>query len=92
MLGIQIHSLSILKPPLDSSMSPAPIENNLLLMPNQSAPMPTPNRYADLYSYDSEYEPAFEEMVDSKTLKPINKYYVVPLSKTPIGTPHKGIK
>ena len=34
----------------------------------------------------------FEEMVDIKNLKPINTYSVVPLSKTPIITPHKVLK
>ena len=31
----------------------------------------------------------FEEIVDSKTLEPIITYFVVPLSKAPISTPHK---
>ena len=31
-------------------------------------------------------------MVDSKTLKPIHTYSVVPLSKAPISTPHKVLK
>ena len=31
-------------------------------------------------------------MVDSKILKPINTYSVLPLSNTPISTPHKVLK
>ena len=73
-------------------MPPDPIKNILLLLPNQAAPMPTSNRYADFYSSDSEYEPVFKEIVDSKTLKPITKYYLVPLSKTIISTLHKVLK
>ena len=51
--------------------------------------MLTSNGYADLYSSDSEDELVFEEMIDSKTLNPINKYSVVPLSNKLIRTPHK---
>ena len=84
----QIYSPLILNPPLESSVPPAPIEKNLLLLTNQAAPMPTSNRYADLYSSDS----VFEEMVDSKTLNPINTYSVVALSKATIFTPHNVLK
>ena len=54
--------------------------------------MPTSYRYANLYSSDPEDEPLFEELIDCKTVKPINTYYVVPLSKTLISTPHKVLK
>ena len=90
--AIRLHSPSISNPPLDSSVPPAPIENNLLLLPNQDAPMTTSNRYADFYSYDSEDEPVFVEMVGSKTLNPITTYSVLPLSKTLISKPHKVLK
>ena len=54
-------------------MPPDPPEKNLLLMPNQAAPMPTSNGYADIYSYDSEDDPVFEEMViNDKTVNSIN--------------------
>ena len=73
-------------------MPPAPIEKNLLLLTTQAKPFPTSNGYANLYSYDSENEPVFEKMVSGKTLEPINKYSVAPLSKTLVSTPHKVLK
>ena len=85
----QVHYPLILSPPLDYSVPPAPIENTLLLLPNEAALMPTSNEYADIYSYYSEDEPVFEEMVIGKKIKPINTYSVVPLSKTLVSTPHK---
>ena len=49
----QVHSPSIPIPPIDSSVPPASPEKNLLLLPNQAAPMPTFDGYANLYSSDS---------------------------------------
>ena len=43
--AIQVHSPSISKSTLDSTVPPAPIENNVLLMPNHVAPTPTSNGY-----------------------------------------------
>ena len=77
----RVHPPSISNPPLNSSVTPAPIENNLLLLTKQALPMPTSNRYADLYSSDSEGEPVFKEMDDSKTLNTINKYSVVTIEE-----------
>ena len=91
-LAKRFHPPLISNPPLNSSVPPAPIEKNLLILPNQSAPMTKSNSYADLYSSNSEDEPVFKEMVDIKTLKPINTYYVVHLSKNPISTPHEVLK
>ena len=54
--------------------------------------MPTSNKYANLYSFDSEDEPVSEEIVDSKNLKPINTYFVIILSKAQIITPNKVLK
>ena len=73
-------------------MPHAPIAKNVLLMPNRVAPIPTPNWYNDLYSLDSDDDPVFEEMVDNKTLKPINKYFVVPQLLTLASTPTKVLK
>ena len=83
----QVHSPSIPSPPLNSRMTPDPIEKNLLLLKNQSALMLTSNGYADLYSSDSEDEPVFEEMVSTNTINSINTYYVVPLNTTLASTP-----
>ena len=83
----RVHSLSIHSteltpyPPLESSMPPAPPEMNLLLLPNQAAPMPTSKRYVDLYSSESFEEPVFKEMVSNdKNVNSINTYSVVPLN------------
>ena len=73
-------------------MPQAPIANTVLLVPNRVAPIPTSNGYNDLYSLDSDDDPVFEEMVDSKTLKPINTYSVVPQLFTLASTPTKVIK
>ena len=75
----QFHPPSIPSPTHNSRVPQNPTEKNLLFLPNQFIPMPTSNRYNDLYYYDSEDEPVFKEMVISKTLKPINTYSVVPL-------------
>ena len=56
----RVHPPSITRPPLDSSVPPTTTENNLLLLPNQSAQMPTFNRYTNIYAYDSEDEQLFE--------------------------------
>ena len=51
--------------------------------------MPTSNKYANLYSSDSEDEPVFEEIVSNSTINSINTYYVVPLNKILDSTPTK---
>ena len=62
-------------------------------MPHQVAPTPTSNGYNDLYSPDSEDDPVFEEVVsNSKTVKYINKYSVVPQLLTLTSTPTKLLK
>ena len=61
-------------------------------MPNRVAPIPTYNGYNDLYYSDSDDGPVFEEMVDSKTLKPINTYIVVPQPLTLSSTSTKVLK
>ena len=58
-------------------------------MPNRVAPIPTYNGYNDIYYSDSDKEPVFEEMVDSKTLNPIYTYIVVPQLLTLDTTPTK---
>ena len=55
-----VHSPLIPIPPLESSVPPTPPKNNLLLLPNQSAPMSNFNGYANLYSSDSEDEQVLE--------------------------------
>ena len=89
----RVHSPSTSNPPLDSNMPPAPIEKNLLLMPNQAATMPTHNRYADLYHSGLEDNLVFEEMVSNdKTVNSINTYSVVPLNTTLARTPTTVLK
>ena len=75
----RVHSPSILNSALYSRVPTAPIENNLLLLPNQAAPTSASNGYADIYSSDSEDKPVFKKMVSNyKTVKSINIYSVVP--------------
>ena len=83
---------SISNTKIDSTVPPYPIENSVLLMPNRVAPTPTSNGYNDLYSSDSGDDPVFKEMVDSKTLKPINTYIVVTQPLTIAITPPKVLK
>ena len=91
--AIRVHSPSISNSTLDSSMSPAPIENNLILMPKQAAPITTSNRYADIYSSDSEDDLVFKEMVsDYKTVNSINTHHIVPPHLTIARTPTKVLK
>ena len=73
-------------------MPPDLIEKNPLLLPDQSAPIRISNGYVDLYPSDSEDELVFEEIIDSKTLNPINTYSVVHLSNILISTPHNVLK
>ena len=61
-------------------------------MPDCVAPTPTSNGYNDLYSLESDDDPVFEEMVDSKTLKPINTYILLPQPLTLAITPPKVLK
>ena len=48
----RIHSPSISKPPLNSSVPPSLIENNILLLTNQSVPISNSYEYADIYFSD----------------------------------------
>ena len=73
-------------------MPHAPIAKNVLLMPKRVAPIPTSNGYKNIYYSESNNNPVFEEMVDNKTLKPINKYFVVPQLLTLASTPTKVLK
>ena len=69
----RVHSPSTSNPPLNSSVPSAPIEKNLLLLPNQSWPMPTSNGYADIYSSESEDDPVLKEIIiNDKTVNSIN--------------------
>ena len=73
-------------------MPPYNIAKTVLLMPNFVAPIPTSNGYNNLYSLDSDDDPVIEEIVDSKTLNPINTSYVVTQLLTLSSTPIKAIK
>ena len=66
-----VHYPSILKTTIDSTVTPAPIENIVLLMPNRAAPTPTSNGYNNICSSDSDDDPVFEEMVDSNSINTI---------------------
>ena len=68
----RVHSPSISNSTLDSTEPPDPIAKTVLLMPNRVAKIPTSNGYNDLYSSNYDNDPVFEEMIDGKTLKPIN--------------------
>ena len=62
-------------------------------MPNRAAPPLTSNGYNDLYSYDSEDDPVFEEMVDGNhIIKTINTYIIVPHKLTLVSPPPKLLK
>ena len=56
----QVHSPSISNSTLDFRAPPDPIEKNLLLLPNQAAPIPTSNGYTDIYPSDLEDDPVFD--------------------------------
>ena len=74
-------------------MLSAPPVTNLILLPNQAVPMPTFNKYANLYSSNSYDNPVFEEMViNDKTSNSINTYYVVLLNSTLANTTTKVLK
>ena len=88
----RVHSPSISNSTLNSTVPPAPIANTVLLMTNRVAPTPTSNGYNNIYSSESDDNPVFEEMVDGKTLKPINTYIVVPQPLTLASTPTKVLK
>ena len=88
----RVCSPSISKSTLDSTVPPAPIANTVLLMPNRVTPTPTSNGYNDIYSSDSDDNPVFEDLVDSKTLQPINTYIVVPQPLILYSTPPKVLK
>ena len=92
-LARHIHSPFISNTTLDSTIPPASINNSVLLMPNRAAPPLTSNGYNDLYLYDSEEDPVFEEMVDSNPIiKTINTYIVVPPKLTLVRPPPKVLK
>ena len=88
----RFHPPSISKSTLDSTATPYPIANTVLLMPNRVAPIPTSNGYNNLYSSYSDEDPVFEEMIDSKSLKAINTYIVVHQPLTLASTPTKVTK
>ena len=88
----RVHSLSISNSTLDSNVPPYTIANTVLLMPNRVAPIHTSNRYNNLYSSDSDDEPVFKILVDSKTVKPINTYSVVPQPLKLASKPTKVLK
>ena len=89
----RFHSPSISKSTLDSTVPPYPITKNVLLIPNQVAPIPTSNGYTNLYSYDSEDNPVFEEIFSNyKTVNSINTSSVVPQILTLASTPIKMLK
>ena len=89
----RVHPPPISKSTLNSTISPTTISKNVLLMPNQVAPIPTSIRYNDLYSSESEDDPVFEEMVSNyKTVNSINTYSIVPQLLTLASTPNIVIK
>ena len=89
----RVHSPSISNSTLNSTMPPDPIEKNVILIPNQVLPILTSNEYTNLYSYESEYNPAFEEMVSNyKTVNYINTYSVLPPRLTLASTTNKVLK
>ena len=55
-----VYFPSIPSPLIDSSMPPYHPGKNLILLPNQSAQIPTSNGYANLYSFDPEGQPVFK--------------------------------
>ena len=55
----RFHPPSISKSTLDSTATPYPIANTLLLMPNRVAPIPASNGYNNLYSLYSDDDPVF---------------------------------
>ena len=86
----RIHSPSISNYTLDSTVPPALIVKNVLLVPNHVASIPTSDGYTDIYSSDSGDEPLFEEMFSNfKTVKSINTYSLVPQLLTLASTPTK---
>ena len=88
-----VHSPSISNTTIDSTVPTASIDNAVLLMPNHAAPTPTSNDYNDIYSSVSEYDPVFEEIVDSNyIINPINTYILVPPNLTLVSTPPKVLK
>ena len=54
-----VHSPSISNTTIESTVSPAPIANTVLPMPDRVAPTPTSNGYNNLYSLDSDDNPVF---------------------------------
>ena len=88
----RVHYPPISNSTLESTVPPAPIVNTVLLMPNRVAPIPTSNGYKDLYFSDSDDNPILEGMVDSKILKPINTYSVVPQPLKLASKPTKVLK
>ena len=91
--AIHVHSPSISNTTVESTISPALINNSVLLIPNLAAPPLTSNGYNDIYSSDSEDNSVFEEIVDSNhIIKTINTYIVVPPKLTLVSPPPKVIK
>ena len=54
-----VHSSSISNTTIDSTITPASINNSVLLMTNRAAPHLNSNGYNDLYSSDSEDDSVF---------------------------------
>ena len=84
-----VYSPYISNTPIDSTVPPDPIANTVLLMPNCAALTSTSNGYNNIHSSESDDEPVFKEMVDSKSINPINTYIVVPPNLTLVITPPK---
>ena len=89
----RVHPPSISNSTLDSNVPTDPIEKNVLLIPNRVAPIPTSNRYNNLYSLESDDDPVFKEMVSNFiTVRSINTYSVVPQLLTLASTPDVVLK
>ena len=74
----RVYFPSISNSTLNSTVAPAPIAKNVLLMPNCVATIPTSKGYINLYSSDYKDDPVFKEMFSNfKTVKSINTFSVV---------------
>ena len=88
----RVHYPFISNSTIDSTVPPSPITNSFLLMPNRLAPTPTYKGYNNTYLLDSDNNQVFDEMVDSKTIKTIKTYIVVPTPLILASTPSKVLK
>ena len=74
-------------------MSPSPIANKFILIPNQVLPIPTSNCCIDIYSSNLEDDPVFEDMVSNhETVNSIDTYSVLPQRLTLSSTSTKVLK